>query len=74
MSFFGEYIAKMKSKSQIIGFSPDSVLKFSADINNFIEFPKIAFAFFDRLFSSILLWESNYDAKLLFTVFNGNIF
>ena len=48
MTFLGVYIATRNKKSKTVGFSADSVLKFSAQIDVFIKFFKKLkfFAFF----------------------------
>ena len=50
----------------------NSVLKFSTEFFIFIEHLKnwFFFTFFDRYFCSMLPWESKFDAKFLFMVFN----
>ena len=40
MSFLEEYIAMRDKKSEIVGFSADSGLKFRTEIDTFIKFPK----------------------------------
>ena len=65
LSFLEEYIAMRNSKSYIVGFSADSVLKLSIEIDIFIKFPQneTFFAFVDNLFCSMLLKKKKTAAK-----------
>ena len=40
MSFLGEYVAMRNNKFKLFGFSADSVLKFSTEIDIFTKFPQ----------------------------------